>query len=136
MAERRILEFLDGSKVRYVMITHSPAYTAQETAESVHIPGRFMAKTVVVRVENGFALAVVPANRDVDLEALRLDHVHTAAAAGVALDHVHLPALPCQVDCGGQSAQTGADNDGAPCSAIRSRAGDRPAIEIGGVRRG
>ena len=29
------------------------------------------AKTVVVRVENGFALAVVPANRDVDLEALR-----------------------------------------------------------------
>jgi len=71
MATRRILEFLDGSSVRYIRITHSPAFTAQEVAESVHIPGRYMAKTVVVRVENGFALAVVPATKDADLEALR-----------------------------------------------------------------
>jgi hypothetical protein len=36
MATRRIREFLDGSSTRYVTITHSPAYTAQETAKSTH----------------------------------------------------------------------------------------------------
>jgi len=71
MATRRIREFLDGSSVRYVMITHSPAYTAQETAESTHIPGDDLAKTVIVRMDGRLALAVVPADKDVDLELLR-----------------------------------------------------------------
>ena len=71
MATRRIREFLDGSKVRYVMISHSPAYTAQETAQSTHISGRDMAKTVVVKVDGRLAMAVVPAATEVDLELLR-----------------------------------------------------------------
>ena len=33
MAIRRIKEFLDGSHTRYVLMTHAPAYTAQEVAE-------------------------------------------------------------------------------------------------------
>jgi Ala-tRNA(Pro) deacylase len=71
MATRRIREFLDGSAVRYVTITHSPAYTSQERAESTHIPGWKMAKTVIVRIDGRIAMAVVPASRDVELELLR-----------------------------------------------------------------
>lgn len=70
MATRRIREFLDGGDAEYVIISHSPAYTAQEVAESAHIPGRDVAKTVVVEIDGRLALAVVPATRHVDLYRL------------------------------------------------------------------
>jgi Ala-tRNA(Pro) deacylase len=70
MATRRTTEFLDGQHARYVLVSHSPAYTAQEIAGSMHIPGRLLAKTVVVRVDGELALAVVPATKQVDTNAL------------------------------------------------------------------
>jgi len=71
MATRRTKEFLDGNHAKYVIITHSPAYTAQEVAASTHIPGRRLAKTVVVKIDGKLAIAVVPAHREVDMSALR-----------------------------------------------------------------
>lgn len=71
MATRRIREFLDGSGARYVLVSHSPTYTAQETAQSAHVPGRKMAKTVLVLIDGAITMAVVPATKEVDLELLR-----------------------------------------------------------------
>lgn len=72
MATRRIQEFLDGSHVRYYLIKHSPAYTASEVAESVHLPGGLLAKVVVVMINNRPAMAVVSAKREVDLTLIQL----------------------------------------------------------------
>ena len=80
MAIRRIREFLDGNNISYDVITHSPAYTAQEVAASAHVPGKDMAKVVVVNVDGETALAVVPATREVDLERL------SAAAGAESVD--------------------------------------------------
>ena len=71
MAMRRIKEFLDGNKVKFSVISHPPAYTAQEVAASAHIPGRDLAKTVIIRVDATLAMAVVPASREVDMVLLR-----------------------------------------------------------------
>lgn len=71
MAVRRTKEFLDGNKVKYVLIAHSEAYTAQEVAASAHVPGKQLAKTVIVRLDDKLALAVVPATRSVNLRLLR-----------------------------------------------------------------
>lgn len=71
MATRRIQEFLDGNEVRYVLISHSPAYTASQVAESVHIPGRSLAKVVIVVIDGHRAMAVVPATREVDMSRLQ-----------------------------------------------------------------
>ena len=71
MATRRTREFLDGNKIKYALISHSPAHTAQEVAASVHIPGRDVAKVVVVIVDGKLAMAVVPASKQVDMELLR-----------------------------------------------------------------
>jgi Ala-tRNA(Pro) deacylase len=72
MATRRIREFLDGNGVHYAVISHSIAFTAQETAESIHIPGNSMAKTVIVWVDGKLTMVVVPATYEVDLGLLRL----------------------------------------------------------------
>lgn len=71
MATRRIREFLDGNHTRYVVLTHSPAYTAQEVAASIHIPGRSLAKVVVLNADGRLVLAVVPATKDVNMTRMQ-----------------------------------------------------------------
>jgi Ala-tRNA(Pro) deacylase len=61
MPVRKLKEFLDGQKVKYVSISHSPAYTALEVAASAHVSGRELAKTVIVKVDGRMAMVVLPA---------------------------------------------------------------------------
>jgi Ala-tRNA(Pro) deacylase len=71
MPAKRLIEFLDDRKVKYVKISHSMAYTAQEIAASAHVPGNELAKTVIVKIDGNPAMAVLSASRRVDLERLR-----------------------------------------------------------------
>src|SRR5436309_8030537 len=71
MPVKKLKEFLDGNKVKYVSIVHSPAYTAQEVAASAHISGRELAKTVIVNLDGKMAMAVLPADRKIVLQDLR-----------------------------------------------------------------
>jgi Ala-tRNA(Pro) deacylase len=67
----KVKSFLDGHEVRYVVISHSKAYTAQGIAAVSHISGRFLAKTVIVKLDGALAMAVLPASYQVDLIALK-----------------------------------------------------------------
>ena len=71
MPVKKLKEFLDQEKIKYVSIVHSPAYTAQEVAASAHITGRELAKTVIVELDGQMAMAVLPANRKIVLQDLR-----------------------------------------------------------------
>jgi Ala-tRNA(Pro) deacylase len=71
MIVRRLKEFLDAQKIKYVVISHSPAYTAMEVAQSAHIPGKDLAKVVIVVLDGRTCMAVMPAIRKLDLERLR-----------------------------------------------------------------
>ena len=53
------------------MIGHRKAYTAQEVAESSHITGHEIAKTVIVKIDGTLAMAVLPASERVDFDMLR-----------------------------------------------------------------
>jgi Ala-tRNA(Pro) deacylase len=82
MPVRQVKEFLDANNVKYATITHSAAYTAQEIAALTHTKGRDFAKTVVVKLDDQMALAVLPASYHVDLNKLK-DRAG-AATAGLA----------------------------------------------------
>lgn len=71
MIAKKLKTFLDQRNVKYVVVAHSPAYTAQEIAASVHVPGQFLAKTVMVEIDGALAMAVLPANQRVLIEDLR-----------------------------------------------------------------
>jgi len=71
MIARKLKEFLDQNRIKYVTVSHSPAYTAQEVAASAHVSGREMAKTVVLDIGGKLAMAVLPANRKVVLQDLQ-----------------------------------------------------------------
>jgi len=71
MSLLRLRQFLDSYNTRYVVISHSVAYTAGTIAALTHIPGRELAKTVVVKVDDTLVMAVVCASQHVDLELLK-----------------------------------------------------------------
>lgn len=71
MPTTKLKEFLDANKIKYTVLTHSTAYTAQEIAQLVHIKGRELAKTVIVKLDGRLAMAVLPASRQVDLALLK-----------------------------------------------------------------
>jgi Ala-tRNA(Pro) deacylase len=77
MPVKKLKDFLDSHNVKYVTVKHSLAYTAQEIAQSAHISGKELAKTIVVRMDGKMAMAVLPASRKINLDLLR-------QAAGVA----------------------------------------------------
>ncbi len=63
---KSIKDFLDEYEVEYVTIVHSKAYTAPRIASSAHISGKELAKTVIVKIDGDFAMAVLPADEKVD----------------------------------------------------------------------
>ncbi len=71
MPARRLTSYLDSENIRYLTIKHSPAYTAQEVAESAHIKGHKLAKTVIINMDNNLSMFVLPASFRIDLEYLR-----------------------------------------------------------------
>jgi Ala-tRNA(Pro) deacylase len=71
MPIKKLKEFLDSHQVKYVSITHSPAFTAQEIAAAAHVSGKQLAKTVIIKVDGRFAMAVLPANDQVHFSKLR-----------------------------------------------------------------
>jgi Ala-tRNA(Pro) deacylase len=68
---KRLRAHLDAEGVAYRTVEHPRTTTASNTAEAAHIPGDHLAKTVVVHVETGPVLAVVPSSHRVDLTELQ-----------------------------------------------------------------
>lgn len=71
MPVEKLKRFLDDNDVKYVTIKHSKAYTAQEVAASAHIPGKEVAKTVMVKINGDMSMAVLPASYSVDFDELQ-----------------------------------------------------------------
>ena len=63
--------FLRESKVKYTAMKHAVVYTAQEIAAAQHVPGRQLAKCVLVKTDRGPCLAVLPAIHLIDLKKLK-----------------------------------------------------------------
>jgi Ala-tRNA(Pro) deacylase len=66
----RLLDFLNESKVKYQVVHHPVAFTAQELAAIEHVKGKQHAKVVMVRAGAKPVMAVLPADHRVDLELL------------------------------------------------------------------
>jgi Ala-tRNA(Pro) deacylase len=64
-----IQEFLREKHVHYDAIPHRDTYAAQRLAQELHMPGREVAKTVLLRADKGYTyiVAVLPATKSIDL---------------------------------------------------------------------
>lgn len=69
-AAARLKSFLDEKRIKYTLLAHSPAFTAQEAAATLHVPGKELAKSVVIKADGKLALAVLPASFRVNTKLL------------------------------------------------------------------
>jgi Ala-tRNA(Pro) deacylase len=67
----RVSQFLSDERVAFEEVVHPPAYTSQKLARFLHITGRRVVKSVLLKGPTGFFLAVLPASHVIDLDKLR-----------------------------------------------------------------
>jgi Ala-tRNA(Pro) deacylase len=89
---RRLKEQLEAHRLPYEILTHRPAYTAQEVAQAQHVPGRELAKVVIARAGAQFVMAVLPAVRRLDLG--KLEAMVGTSNVRVAHEHEFAPLFP------------------------------------------
>src|SRR3972149_12230009 len=65
--KERLEAYLRENKVPFQVIHHPLAYTAQEVAAAEHVPGRMLAKVVMVFADGKMVMLVLPAPCRVDL---------------------------------------------------------------------
>jgi Ala-tRNA(Pro) deacylase len=70
MPASKLKNFLDENGIKYVVISHSPAYAAQEIAAAAHISGKELAKTVIVKSTGKMMMVVLPASYQIELGKL------------------------------------------------------------------
>src|SRR5262249_42062197 len=66
----RVPDFLSEQRIAFETLLHPPAFTAQKRAKYLHVPGRRVAKNVLLAGPTGRILAVLPATHYVDTETL------------------------------------------------------------------
>lgn len=66
----RVSDYLSEQHIAFETMVHAPAYTAQKRAKYLHVPGRQVAKSVLLAGPTGFVLAVLPATHQIDLTAV------------------------------------------------------------------
>lgn len=71
MPTQRLSDYLDQHSIKYTTLKHSLAYTAQEIAAVAHIPGKNLAKTVMINIKGKLAMAVLPASYKIDFDQLK-----------------------------------------------------------------
>jgi Ala-tRNA(Pro) deacylase len=67
----KLKKYLDGNNIKYVIKSHSVAYTTPEIAALAHVPGKEWAKTVIIKVDGNLAMAVLPASFRIDFDDLK-----------------------------------------------------------------
>ena len=70
--KERLEVYLREHQVPYMLQHHAQAFTAQKIAESEHIPGKMVAKTVIVLADNQLIALVLPASYQVDLNKVQV----------------------------------------------------------------
>lgn len=67
---KKIIKYLDDNKYKYEIIEHKTTFTAWDTAQTEKIKPQEVAKALVMKIDNDYALALISANRNLDKQKL------------------------------------------------------------------
>jgi len=68
---RKLKDYLEENQVAYQIGVHQPVYTSQEIAASMHVPGKELAKVVMVKADGKMVMLVLPASYRVDTKKVK-----------------------------------------------------------------
>jgi Ala-tRNA(Pro) deacylase len=67
----RMEQYLRENAVPFEVMAHRQAYTMPEVAAALHVPGRQVAKVVIVKADQQMAMLVIPATRRLNFAKVR-----------------------------------------------------------------
>jgi Ala-tRNA(Pro) deacylase len=79
----RVSEFLLDQRIVFEEMVHAPAFTSQKLARFLHISGRQVVKSILLKGPKGFFLGVLPAAQRIDLPRLSAHFGDTVRLATV-----------------------------------------------------
>jgi Ala-tRNA(Pro) deacylase len=68
---KRLRQYLDSQKIPYEILSHKETHTAPELAQTLHVPGKDLAKIVMLKVDGRDVMSVLPANWKADVKRLK-----------------------------------------------------------------
>jgi len=63
---QKVIKFLEKNKLKYEPIEHRKVFTAYDKGQTLKIPQKIIGKTLVVKLDKGFAIVLIPANKILD----------------------------------------------------------------------
>ena len=80
-ALKKLISYLDKNKIKYKVVEHKKVYTTYDAAQTQKINIKTIAKSLLVKGDSKFVLAVIPENRKLDTQKLKkvmnkyIDHI-------------------------------------------------------------
>lgn len=63
---QKVLNYLDKNKIKYEIVKHRKVYTALDAAQTQKIKPQLVVKTLVMKIDKDYCLALLPANKNLD----------------------------------------------------------------------
>jgi len=68
---KKVLNFLEKSKIKFEIIEHKKVFTAFDKSQTLKVPQKIVGKTLVLKADKKLILALIPANKKLDLRKLK-----------------------------------------------------------------
>jgi Ala-tRNA(Pro) deacylase len=68
---KKLKDYLEKNQARYEVGIHERVYTSQEIAAALHVPGKELAKVVMVKADGKMVMLVLPASYRIDTKKLK-----------------------------------------------------------------
>lgn len=81
---RTVQNYLDSHHIPYDVIRHRPAVSSMKTAAAAHVPGNQLAKSVLLKDDTGYVMAILPSTHRIELGRL---HRELHRPLGLATEH-------------------------------------------------
>lgn len=94
MSAEMVRKYLMEHGVSYETHTHPKAFTTSEVAEAEHLPGKAIAKTVMLMADDRLVMAVIPGDHMIDLD--KAENALHAKRVRLAEENEFVPSFP---DC-------------------------------------
>jgi len=84
---KEIIKYLDKRGAKYAIVTHKKVYTAYDAAQTLRKKLDEIAKNLLVKTDKGFIVAILPASKRLDLNALK----KLMNAKGMGVKKIEIP---------------------------------------------
>jgi prolyl-tRNA editing enzyme YbaK/EbsC (Cys-tRNA(Pro) deacylase) len=68
---KKIINFLEKSKVKYEIIKHRTVYTAFDKAKTLRVAEKIVGKSLIFKMGGKLAIALIGANKNLDLQRIK-----------------------------------------------------------------